>query len=83
VGLITGLLTLPLAPYRGVLWLAERVEDVADEEALASVTDRLQRLHEDHRDGLLTDDELADAELEVLREFGDEAEQFDTEEELP
>jgi len=56
---------------------------VADEEALASVTDRLERLHEDHREGLLTDDELADAEREVLREFGDEAEQFGTEEELP
>jgi len=83
MGLITSLLTLPLAPYRGVLWVAERVEEVADEEALASVTDRLERLHEDHREGLLTDDELADAEREVLREFGDEAEQFGTEEELP
>lgn len=29
MGLITGLLTLPLAPVRGVVWLAERIEDEA------------------------------------------------------
>jgi len=30
VGLFTGLLTLPLAPVRGVVWLAEQVEREAD-----------------------------------------------------
>jgi len=32
VGLITGLLTLPLAPVRGVAWVAERVAEEAQRE---------------------------------------------------
>ncbi len=32
MGLLTGLLTLPLAPVRGTVWIAERIaEHVADE----------------------------------------------------
>jgi hypothetical protein len=30
MGLITGLLTLPLAPVRGTVWLAERILEQAD-----------------------------------------------------
>jgi hypothetical protein len=30
VGLITGLLTLPLAPVRGVVWIAEKVAEEAE-----------------------------------------------------
>jgi hypothetical protein len=32
VGLITGLLTLPLAPVRGTAWLAERIQEQAEAE---------------------------------------------------
>ncbi|MFD8643904.1 gas vesicle protein GvpG [Streptomyces zaomyceticus] len=32
MGLLTSLLTLPLAPVRGVTWVAERVLDKAEEE---------------------------------------------------
>jgi hypothetical protein len=32
MGLITGLLTLPLAPVRGTVWIAERLEEQAQEE---------------------------------------------------
>ncbi|HLY49974.1 MAG TPA: gas vesicle protein GvpG [Solirubrobacteraceae bacterium] len=32
MGLITGLLTLPLAPVRGVAWVAEKVAEEADRE---------------------------------------------------
>jgi hypothetical protein len=32
VGLISGLLTLPLAPVRGVAWVAEQVAEEADRE---------------------------------------------------
>jgi Gas vesicle protein G len=32
VGLITGLLTLPLAPIRGTVWLAERIQEQAENE---------------------------------------------------
>lgn len=30
MGLISGLLTLPLAPVRGVMWVAEKVKDEAE-----------------------------------------------------
>lgn len=32
MGLITGLLTLPLAPVRGTVWLAEQLADEAERE---------------------------------------------------
>ncbi|NED92261.1 gas vesicle protein [Streptomyces sp. SID11233] len=32
MGLITGLLTLPIAPVRGVVWVAEKLNDTAERE---------------------------------------------------
>ncbi|MEU3145020.1 MULTISPECIES: gas vesicle protein GvpG [unclassified Streptomyces] len=32
MGLITGLLTLPIAPVRGVVWVAEKLHDAAERE---------------------------------------------------
>jgi hypothetical protein len=32
MGLITGLLTLPVAPVRGVVWVAEQMQRLADQE---------------------------------------------------
>jgi len=32
MGLITGLLTLPIAPVRGVIWVAEKLDDTAERE---------------------------------------------------
>jgi hypothetical protein len=32
MGLITGLLTLPLAPVRGVVWVAEAIQQQAEKE---------------------------------------------------
>lgn len=32
MGLISGLLTLPLAPVRGTVWLAERIQEQAEAE---------------------------------------------------
>jgi hypothetical protein len=32
VGLITGLLTLPLAPVRGTVWIAEQIQQQAEAE---------------------------------------------------
>jgi hypothetical protein len=32
VGLITGLLTLPLAPVRGTIWVAERILEQAEKD---------------------------------------------------
>jgi hypothetical protein len=33
MGLITGLLTLPLAPVRGTVWIAEKIQEQAELEA--------------------------------------------------
>ncbi|MDT7626140.1 MAG: hypothetical protein QOF99_7041, partial [Pseudonocardiales bacterium] len=32
MGLLTGLLTLPLAPLRGVLWVSELIRDHAEQQ---------------------------------------------------
>ncbi|MGW8885881.1 gas vesicle protein GvpG [Streptomyces sp. NPDC055749] len=32
MGLITGLLTFPIAPVRGVIWVAEKLNDAAERE---------------------------------------------------
>ena len=68
MGLITGLLTLPLAPVRGTVWLAEQVREQAlnelyDEEAIQS---RLMELEELHEAGEIDAEELTQAEDELL-----------------
>jgi hypothetical protein len=52
VGLITGLLTLPLAPVRGVTWIAEVLEEEAerqlyDEDAIRRELAELEWAEED------------------------------------
>ena len=73
MGLITGLLTLPLAPVRGVAWIAE----VLHEQAIAELYDEetimrhLTELELAHEAGAVEQDEYerqADALLERLQE---------------
>jgi hypothetical protein len=52
MGLITGLLTLPLAPVRGVTWVAEKVAEQAelelyDEQRILRELDELEQARED------------------------------------
>jgi hypothetical protein len=62
MGLLSALITAPLAPIRGVVWLAERLEEVAaDEQAKSRSLDLLRELQREHEAGLLTDEELAAA----------------------
>ena len=42
MGLITGLLTLPLAPVRGVVWLAEQIQEHAEAQYYDPVNIRAQ-----------------------------------------
>jgi hypothetical protein len=68
VGLLTGLLTLPLAPLRGTLWLAEQLAEQAARE-LGDETTLRRRLAEAERDfelGLLSADEYEAVEDELL-----------------
>jgi hypothetical protein len=64
MGLITGLLTLPLAPIRGTVWLAERIQEQAEEELYdeSSIRAGLLELEEARQAGTLDEQELAAAE---------------------
>ena len=71
MGLFTGMLLLPLAPARGVVWLAEQLQQEAERQWTdpAAVRAELERIEQAHRDGLLSDaerDELADRVVERL-----------------
>lgn len=68
MGLITGLLTLPLAPVRGTVWLAELIQAEAekyefDESAIMASLAELDALRES---GELGEEELEEAENELL-----------------
>jgi gas vesicle protein GvpG len=71
VGLLTGLLTLPLAPVRGTVWIAERLMEEAERELgdEAAVRRRLAELELRHELGEITDEELAEAEDALLAEL--------------
>lgn len=64
MGLITGLLTLPLAPIRGTVWLAERIQEQAEEELYDESAIRAGLLEIDaaRQAGTLDEQELAEAE---------------------
>jgi hypothetical protein len=68
MGLLTGLLTLPLAPVRGVVWVAEAVaEEAAREQAkLASPERALADLEAARASGELTEEEFAAREAELI-----------------
>jgi Gas vesicle protein G len=73
MGIITGLLTLPLAPVRGVAWVAQQLYDEAarelyDEDRIMSELTDLEIRHEA---GEIDDEQLSagvDALLERLEE---------------
>jgi hypothetical protein len=69
MGLLTGLLTLPLAPVRSVVWLAEQIQDYAEEQYYDPVRIRaeLERVQEARESGELTEEECVEWENELLR----------------
>jgi Gas vesicle protein G len=76
MGLITGLLTLPLAPVRGVAWIGEQIGEEADRrlDPEARLRRELGRLQVEHELGELSDEEFERREdelLEELEEVGD------------
>ena len=64
MGLITGLLTLPLAPIRGTVWLAERIQEQAEAELYdeSAIRDALLELEAARQAGTVDEEELAAAE---------------------
>jgi len=74
MGLITGLLTLPLAPVRGTVWLAERIEEQAraelyDESAIRAGLIELEEARETGELGPEEIDAAEDALVERLMEI--------------
>ena len=73
MGLIMGLLTLPLAPVRGTVWIAERLEEQAleelnDESALRAQLIELAALR---ATGEVDEDQLEAAEDELVQRLMD------------
>jgi hypothetical protein len=68
MGLITGLLTLPLAPVRSTAWLAEQIRDQAEAELYdeGAIQEQLMQLEAAHSAGEIDDEELAAAEDALL-----------------
>jgi cytochrome c-type biogenesis protein CcmI len=68
MGLFTGLLTLPLAPMRGVMWLAERIQEQAEQQMYdpAAVRRQLAEVDRARTAGELSDEEAAELEDELL-----------------
>lgn len=69
MGLVTGLLGLPLAPLKGVLWLAEQIQDHAEEQYYDPVRIRaqLERVDEARRTGELSEEECDELENDLLQ----------------
>jgi len=68
MGIFTGLLTLPLAPVRGVAWVAELLEEEAQRElaALNSPQRALAELEASRASGELSEEEFAEREAELI-----------------
>lgn len=80
MGLITGLLTLPLAPVRGTVWLAERIQEQAEAELYdeSAIRQGLLELEAARQTGEFDEAELDEAEdalierLMEIRSMGEE-----------
>ena len=68
MGLISGLLTLPLAPVRGTVWLAEKIQEQAEHELYDEdvIRAQLMELEELRQSGEYDEAELAAAEDVLL-----------------
>ena len=64
MGLITGLLTLPLAPVRGTVWIAERILEQAEAEMgdEGAIVAQLMEIDAAREAGEISEQEAAEAE---------------------
>jgi len=69
MGFITGLLTLPLAPVRGTIWIAERLVEEAEHELddPANIEFQLADAEARHERGQIAQEEYEQLEDELLR----------------
>jgi Gas vesicle protein G len=69
MGLLAGLLTLPLAPVRGTMWIAERLLEEAERELNhpAAIEQQLLAAEDRYERGEISADEFERIEDELLR----------------
>ncbi|MFF4342888.1 gas vesicle protein GvpG [Kitasatospora sp. NPDC001540] len=69
MGLITGLITLPLAPVRGVVWVAEQLYDQAWQELNdpAAVRRQLMEVQAAREAGTISEEDATAREAELVR----------------
>lgn len=69
MGLITQLLTLPIAPVRGVVWVAEQIREEAESQYFdpAAIQAALEDVDARREAGLLTEEEAADLEEDLVQ----------------
>jgi hypothetical protein len=69
MGLFSGLVTLPLAPVRGVVWVAEQMMEEMERELYDedSIRRELLQLELDFDDGLIDEDERRVSEEALLK----------------
>jgi hypothetical protein len=84
MGFITGLLTFPLAPVRGTVWIAERIAEQAERERddQTHIRRELAELEMRYDLGELSEEEFVAAEEEILERLT-EATTVPGEEEVP
>ncbi|MGK5555896.1 gas vesicle protein GvpG [Actinomadura kijaniata] len=68
MGLFSGLVTLPLAPVRGVVWLAEVLKEQAEAQLYdpGRIAAEMQQVADDVANGVITEEEAAEREEELL-----------------
>lgn len=68
MGLLTGLLTLPLAPVRGTIWVAEQVLRQAEHEYYdpERIRQQLEEVDRGRADGALSEQEATALEDELV-----------------
>ncbi|MQY08750.1 gas vesicle protein GvpG [Actinomadura macrotermitis] len=68
MGLFTGLVTLPLAPVRGVVWLAEVLKEQAEAQLYdpGRIAAEMQQIADEVAAGEITEEEAAAREEELI-----------------
>jgi hypothetical protein len=73
MGLFTALITLPLAPVRGTVWIAEKLQEEAEKELLArdeaAIQEGLQEVEALRQAGSVEESELEEAENALIEQL--------------
>ncbi len=68
MGILSGLIGMPLAPLRGTVWVAEQIRDEADKQFHdpAAIRRQLEQIADARRAGTIDEDEADSAERELV-----------------